>query len=216
MKKLSLLAVAIIFAFAVNAQKIGFKVGTNLAGMTIDDISAGAMDLANIDGKLRPGLQFGLVVEKDLIPLVDLRIEALYNQKGSNQTTDNYLGTGVSVDIKTTYNYFELPILAKIKFGKIYVTAGPYLGYAISGNVESTTLGVTLNHAIDFDAEEIKKFDLGASVGLGAQFGVGPLAAFAELRGSYGFVNILNNPDYADEYQKNMGLALSVGFLIGK
>jgi hypothetical protein len=210
MKKLSLLLVAIIFAFSVNAQRIGLKVGTNLAGLSIDDATSAYLDLANIDGKMRPGMQFGLVIEKDLIAILDLRIEALYTQKGSVQSA-----TGL--EINTVYNYFEIPILAKVKLGPVYVTAGPYFAYALSGDIATTVAGVTVNDAIDFAADGYKKFDYGLNAGIGAQFGIGPLAAFAEVRGGMGIADINETTLLsADDVKKNMGLALSVGILLGK
>lgn len=215
MKKLSLLIIAVVIAFSVNAQKIGFKVGTNLAGMTIDDLSSAALDLANIDGKMRPGMQLGLVIEKDLIPLIDLRIEALYTQKGSIQTSTDYAGTGATLDVNSTYNYFEVPIMAKVKFGPVYVTAGPYFGYALSGTVSTTLAGVTTDAVMDFATAGINQFDYGVNAGIGAQFGIGPLGAFVEARGGMGMANMYETPT-ADEFMKNMGLALSVGILLGK
>jgi hypothetical protein len=183
--------------------------------MTIDDLSSASLDLANVDGKMRPGMQFGLVIEKDLIAVLDLRIEALYTQKGSKQTSDALTGLGVTYDVNSVYNYFEIPIMAKIKLGPVYVTAGPYFAYALSGDIETTIAGVTATEAVDFATDGINKFDYGVTAGLGAQFGIGPLAAFAEVRGAMGMANMYDVPT-ADEFMKNMGLALSVGILLGK
>ena len=77
MKKLFVLAIAILFAFSMNAQKFGVKVGMNLSDVNTN--------LEKPDGsKMGKGYHAGLVGELMLLKIVGVRAELLFSQKGSD------------------------------------------------------------------------------------------------------------------------------------
>jgi len=67
---------------------------------------------------------------------------------------------------------------------------------------------------IDFDVDEISRFDYGMKFGLGFQLGLGPIHAFAEIDYSFGLYN-LNKVATEDEI-KNSVIGVSIGVLLGK
>ncbi len=226
MKKLSLLAIAIMMVFSVNAQKFGAKVGANFAGM---------MSSQEIPGsKMAPGMNVGVLTELGL-DMIGLRIEANFSQKGFNIFNEVEAGNMIT-DSKVNYEYIEIPILAKVKLGPLYAVAGPYFAIAIKGNIETeyTVAGVAvpLGDLADMDLfgdnTMYKKTDFGIAAGLGAQFGLGPLNAFAEARATIGLANMYDSESDAykafeasglytdDEHLENMIFSISVGILLGK
>ncbi len=235
MKKLFVLSFVVLLTFSLNAQRFGARLGGNFAGMRTTLDTRGT--------KVAPGMTIGLLTE--LGPeKVSLRIEANFAQKGFNVDRDDELGTSVMNTVaKVNYNYFELPVLAKVKvFGPLYVYAGPYFGFAFSGkqiinefsidgvvltDPELDALGIVKDQ--DLFADDLyKKTDFGAAAGFGAQFGLGPIHAFAEGRATLGLSNLYDTEGDAfnalvtdgtllsDDNKKNMVFTIAVGIVLGK
>lgn len=234
MKKLFLLTLAVIFAFSMNAQKFGLRLGGNFADMTTTVKSKGT--------KIAPGMQIGLLTE--LGPdMVALRIEANFAQKGFNfeDSYENLDGILVESKGKVNFGYVEIPALLKVKvFGPMYVYGGPYFGFALSG--KQTTDELT-NDGLALDVSDLEKVnifkidennpipykraDFGAAMGLGAQFGIGPINLFAEGRASLGLSNLydteadawddlVTNEGWKEtEKLKNMVWTVAIGILLG-
>ncbi len=226
MKKISLLIVALIIILNVNAQKFGFKIGVNLSGVnsstTLQDYQSAA---------LNGGLNGGLVFEFKPTKHVGFRTEALFSQKGYNVESDvNVDGTDAVINTSLTLNYIEVPLLLKFKLGPAYITAGPYLAYAVSGeDIASITVdgqklaedqyadyGQVPSNDIfkdgEFNGDNItySRTDAGLNIGLGIKL----LKFFAEARYGTGLANIKSYDGMpSDEYMRNYTLNLSIGIL---
>ncbi len=212
MKKFFLFAVVLFAVLSLNAQ-FGIKGGLNISGMSTD---------ISVDGsKMGLGMHVGALYEHDLVAdLLSIRFEALYSQKGYdiyNKTT--VASVDMISDVVTNINYIEVPVLAKVELGPVFVTAGPYFGVALNGkNTVKTTLGTisTTNEYDLFDENgNLKKSDIGLQAGAGLEFGLPFAKAFFEARGSFGMVN-LYDVVVADEYAKNLTLMLSLGLKLGE
>ncbi|MCD6178350.1 MAG: PorT family protein [Bacteroidales bacterium] len=132
MKKIVLIAFVLFLGLGVSAQTVGLRFGYNMSGLRIDDNFADYLDMMDINGKLTNGVNIGLVLERPINPKVDMHIELNFAQKGS--AYDMYANTANSGTLghgQTNLNYFELPIMAKIKFGPAYVAIGPHIGYLL-------------------------------------------------------------------------------------
>jgi len=199
MKKIALifLTAMLIGNFQANAQ-LGVKLGYNFAKMT-GDVDAGYSE------KSLNNLTLGAFLDKDLIPLLDLRLGVDYSPKGSRQENGNDFD-------QLQLNYLEIPIQAKIKLGPVYALGGVYGSFALKGRYESEELGTSYSGDVDFDAMELKKFDYGMKFGAGFQVGLGPLHAFAQGEYSFGLLN-LSKADGIDT--KNKVISLSAGVIIG-
>ncbi len=225
MRKLLFTAIALSFIFSVNAQKFGTKIGVNMSGVNsstqLEDIQTAALE---------NGLQGGFVFEFAPKKL-GIRIEALYTQKGYNISTETTLIDGTTdavTDLSLSLDYIEFPILLKYKLGPAYITAGPYFGYAISGEeltsitVDGQQLAEELyadqNAIPSRDVYEIGEFnpdnitysrtDMGLNLGVGLKV----LKFFAEARYGVGIANIKDYDNMpADDFTKNYTVSFSIG-----
>ena len=222
MKKLFVLAIAILFAFSMNAQKFGVKVGMNLSDVNTN--------LEKPDGsKMGKGYHAGLVGELMLLKIVGVRAELLFSQKGSDIEDEvDVLGIITKTTIKQNINYFEIPVMGKVKFGPAYVVAGPYFGYALSGEakmkVSVAGIGIPVESVDLFDDETtiIKKTEFGIHAGLGIQLS----KLFVEARYGLALNNTLGGDNFdaavtagtfSDaDYSKNYVIMISAGILFGK
>lgn len=187
--------VGLCYSANLSAQvSVGFKAGINLAQQSIKDI-----DLT-IDSDEITGYTWGAFLE---IPIgesaIHLQPEFLLMQKGGKLSVPN---------IKTTLNYFEVPILLKLKIINssllnINVLGGPTFGYATSGKMVEDATIVEIN----FGDDNIKRFDLGLHAGAGATLHFGSLGIFGDIRYLFG----LSDLDSTARTVKNKGLLVSAG-----
>ncbi len=238
MKKLFVLSIVLLFAFSMNAQRFGVRLGGNFAGMMTTLDSRGT--------SIAPGMTVGLLTE--LGPKrISLRVEANWAQKGFNLDRDDdltALGLGILNQAGSiNYDYIEVPVLLKVKvFGPLYAYAGPYFGFALKAETkldkvtidgvdltdpELTALGIVKDQ--DLFADDLyRKTDFGAAGGIGAQFGLGPIHLFVEGRATLGLSNLYDTEGEAfkalvaskdllsDDNKKNMVFTVAVGILLGK
>ncbi len=136
--------------------------------------------------------------------------------------------TDAVTDFSLNLNYIEVPLLLEYKLGPLYVVAGPYFGYAISGKeltsitVDGEQLAEELyadqNAIPSNDVYEIGEFngdniaytrtDMGLNLGAGLKL----LKFFAEARYGVGLANIQDYANMpADQFTKNYTISFSVG-----
>jgi len=196
MKKIVLLVMLSILVSLTSMAQIGVKAGMNFAKQSGNNVTSySEAYLSNFN--------FGLFTHKDLIPLLKIRVGLDYSPKGTKWDSGNDYE-------QATYNYLELPVLARVKLGPVYGLGGFYGAYAMSAKNETNIE----SNDIDFDADDISRFDYGMKFGLGFQLGLGPIHAFAEVDYSFGLYN-LNKVSTEDE-MKNAVIGISVGVLLGK
>ncbi len=224
MKK-SFLVFSIMFVslLSVKAQiNIIPKLGVNLTGISyiphpypINDILV--------------GMQIGVATEIMLNDRFSIQPELLYTQKGS-LLISNYGAFNNPVPYFNEYttttrlHYLEIPVLAKMKFGKgnfkFYLGAGLSAGMAVFATQTSTSdllLGDTgfayngkdNNIKIGSGQGELKRFDIGWQAAMGFEYKKFVL----DLRYGQGFTNIFNkNSDYDKAQNKAFGATL--GYII--
>ena len=113
----------------------GFKGGANIASLIGDDVEDydAALELYDIDRKIKPGLIGGLFLTIRLSNFFSIQPELLYTSKGYVLEPKSYVGlNGKEVH---NFSYVELPILVKLhtppkEDGKINSQAGIYAGIA--------------------------------------------------------------------------------------
>jgi len=168
MKKFSLFLVLYTFAATAFAQ-LGIQAGANIANLTYKLTTA---------KKPKPVIAFqvGVVYDMAFSENLYLNTGLLYSGRGSNyKNSYDSLGTTIDFEHKTSLNYLNVPIniLYKTKSG-LYLKAGPYLAYAISGRIKlsSTVNGKTSKDTYDFKfgKEETNPLDYGLGIGLGMDF----------------------------------------------
>ena len=122
---IGLLFFALILANHVDAQvKFGVKAGLNLSSISMSEL-----DNWDRIADSRTGFQVGPIMEIT-VPLlgVGADIAVLYSQRGASIQGETFKS-----------DFIEVPLNLKWKFGlpiaKVYVAAGPYIGFSIGDSV---------------------------------------------------------------------------------
>jgi len=207
--------------------RIGPEVGVNFQKFNVED------EIYDDDYDMRAGLKVGGIVDIGVDRMFSVQPGLFYSQKGTKQKYVESVAAGfrnhVKNDIKI--NYLEIPLNLQLKFGTphgpmFFIGAGPYLGFAIGGEVEQeiTTRypdgslydrdrdDYDLEFGDDADDDNYKGSDAGINLNLGFMTRSGFF-----LRGNMGIGLKDIVPDGVDSYSaKNFGLGISAGFLFGK
>lgn len=199
--RMSLVAVAMIFCVAVNAQvSLGVKAGVNLSnyGGDIDDTDAKA------------GFNVGLTAEFGL-PLTSMYILSglELNTKGAKYEEGGYKLTSNAMYLQLPV-HFGYRISALETFG-VSFHAGPYIAYGIGGKTKIE--GVKFD---TFGDDGLKEFDFGLGLGVNAEFS----KLSVGIGYDFGLANIARNIEMeigdlnlkSDVKVRNMNAYLSVGY----
>ena len=146
MKKVLLLVTLSIFfmssAFA-RSPEIGITAGLNVSNTTRFS-----------DNSFKAGFQAGWVVDFGITDNFSIIPELLFSQRGyknKNIHLVDFQGNIiVEKTVRETFNYLQIPINAAYKFdagtdSKIIVFTGPYLGNALSANVNGASIAIGSN-----------------------------------------------------------------------
>ncbi len=222
MKKLILLFFMSFGVLASTYAQIKFmpKAGGSLSNVSFSD------DFFGPDVKVKPkvGMIIGVAAEIPLIgETLALQPELLFHQKGFK--LDDPGDTEYTAEATGTLNYLELPVLAKVKFGKFYAIAGPSFAYGIGGKYKTTikdlTTGTTTKSTSDIkfkkepdnnQSDDVfidNAFDIGVQLGVGMKISV----IVIDLRYGLGLTNIFDEESgsSSDNKSKNSSLQLTVG-----
>jgi hypothetical protein len=221
MKKILLLAVLAVSSCGFAQVSLIPKVGVNFANAVLNEsnlLEGGKSSLTGLTGGL--GFNFSLTGDNFL----SVQPEILYSQKGFSSAA-----TGV-INYEGDYrlNYLEIPLLVKVNFGgeklKLYVNAGPSVGYLLNGKVDGRgnflgVIGASLEESIDFtdsptpgDITELDANRIEAGLNFGGGLGyaiLGNAALFVDLRYNMGLTDFNNQ-----EQSKNRVFALTAGVQI--
>ncbi|MDR0726211.1 MAG: PorT family protein [Prevotellaceae bacterium] len=184
MRKIFLLLFCVLLAVGVNAQiRYGVK-----AGGTFSNISEKYNGEKISEFKLGVGFNLGGVLEYSFSESFALQPELLYVMNNIKPKEEE---EGVSSRMEL--QFIQLPINLKYKMGtenlKFYVTAGPYVGYAVSAKLKAESEGIS--GAVDlfeWDEFKAKHLNFGIGAGLGIEVskftvGVGYQHGLANLTG---------------------------------
>ena len=197
------------FATSINAQvTFGVRAGLNLANVTISEEGS----TIDITPDSRPGITVAGIVNIGITEAFSVQPEVHYIQKGYKLDIDFGFG---SSKVNFGLNYLDIPIHAKYQFGGGeniggYVLAGPVLGYALGGKVESCLDGDCETETLKFDddAEGFNRTEFGLSLGGGVNIG----KIFVDLRYVLGLSDLSEDPDQ-DGSTKNKGFQIGVGYM---
>lgn len=157
-----------------------------------------------IKQKYHEGLTFGVTArytcEKYFAMLCALQVELNYTQLGWTENIETCTDT-----YKRNINYFQLPVLAHLGFGKErggakgFLVLGPQIGYVIGENEErggdwTLPLQRPNNITAQYDTKVQKKFEYGLTGGLGVDLSTKSGHHFIlEGRYYYALSDIFNN-----------------------
>lgn len=222
MKKIILTVATAFIAQNIFAQiTIAPEAGINLSNISIKDENGNKEDFSS-----KPGLRAGVYVNIPVASGFFIQPGLLYSMKGAQESsTISFLGYTASAKITMSMNYLEVPLnlgydLDLGNAGGLFATAGPYLGYGLSGktktSVEMTGMPDQDDESdIDFGSgeDEAKRLDFGLNFGAGYRT---PFGVYGRVQYGLGLTNLSNSN--SDASIKHKGWAFSVGyaFRIGK
>jgi hypothetical protein len=149
-------------------------------------LNYGAQNSALADYKKSAnGIQAGASFQAGITPGFSLVTELYFMRIGGKLKANNPLSTSES---RLRLNTIELPVLARLHFGKLYMNAGPSIACNLSGdnkiNDASTKLSFTNS------TEGFKRFDAGVQMGGGIEFPFKQKRIALDIRYNYGLTNI--------------------------
>ncbi len=149
------------------------------------------------------GGQFGVSFQAGITPRVSLVTELYLFMKGGELKANNPL-TGHNTNIRL-YT-LELPVLARVHFGRFHVNAGPSIAYNIYGSqkMENSTSDLSFNNS----SENFKRWEAGVQMGGGYTFHTKKKTIRLDVRYNYGLTNIANS---GEMYNRSLILALHFG-----
>jgi len=173
-KVLLVLVVAVLTASYAQAQfNFGVRAGVGLTNVYQREDG----EMKGLDWK--PGFHLGIVSEYALLDYLFLQPGISFSQQGmkSKMSISKY-----SANFTWDLNYIQIPINIQYrnKSNKVYLQAGPYLGYGISGKLKikavSGGTSESASEKIDFGGKgttvhDFNAFDFGLGVGSGFRFG---------------------------------------------
>jgi len=220
-KSLVLIFTCFLTSVSYGQSAIGGKIGIHMATYKGDteDLGEGEEGGETVSNF---GFQFGGVFEIGVNDLISIQPELLVIQKGVKlKASEDFFGSPLELENSLIFQYIEVPLLMKLKFGNLestnfFVNVGPSFGYALSGRWrEKITIGQeTEETKSDFEFDEndtFNRFDLSVALGAGVNFPIGPGKLFVEARYLLGLSNL---SDAEDETLRNGGYGLSVGYMI--
>jgi len=213
MKKTFLAGIlTILFVSASYAQvKVGVTAGLNASRLENSGDNAAKSDY-------KAGFQVGLSTDFGITNNFSIMPELLFSQRGgkSNSTERDVNGKPISSSTSLTINYLQLPVNAACKFdvgngSKLFVFAGPYLGYGLSGkgksNIKSEGTKVNLSETVKFGSKEteMKRIDVGVNAGIVYQYE----NVFFKVQYNHGLTDIDN---VKKSSTKNSNFSVSAGY----
>jgi Outer membrane protein beta-barrel domain len=221
-KNIVLAAILSVVAFSfVTAQNlaVGLRVGASWQNVQSRDITA-------LDFNTISVASFGAVADVKLTNNITFHPEINYTEKGfkSNVGTDlSLFGTSLPIGARATtvVKYVDAPLTIKYNFGNtegvhFYAMAGPTLGYALSGNINSyakvliTDVKIATTE-IDLSAQNYKRFEVGGLLGAGVNLPVGNGNLFFDVRYTHSFMDVYEVP-VVGALVRNQGYGFSLGY----
>lgn len=207
MKKLLLIAAAVVFTSASYAQTIIPKAGVSFANVGGDDVEG-------TDAKIGFTLGVGFNMPLGEGP-ISLQPELNFIQKGFKEEYDVF---GTTVDSKTTLNYLEVPVLVKATFGeatKFYVNAGPSVGFGLGGKVKAEAGDQEEEMDVKFgDGDDEDVFYVEKKTDIAFQLGGGVIIAekiMLDIRYGLGLTDLYEDAKVKNNvFQFTVGIPLSI------
>ena len=230
MKKQTIIC-CFLFAFFLGSQlnsqtQIGVRGGVSFA--TINDDSSVFTDTEK--GYLT-GYDFAAFAKIGLAEFISLQPEFHYVRKGVKYSSTSQINPEAQYSF--VYDYIELPVLARADFGnedlKVNFFAGPSFGYGLKGKAKYknildgsgdpevlTTTEEDLEWDKEYGTDGIKdnRFDISGVLGIGLEYGIGPVKAVLDGRYVMDFNDHFNYENSTvtklDKYM-NRGFSLTIG-----
>lgn len=152
--------------------------------------------------KSNNGIQAGASFQAGITPGFSLVTELYFMRIGGKLKANNPL---TNHELTLHLNTIELPVLARVHLGNIYMNAGPSIAYNLSGNNKIDDQSTQLS--FKNSGGGFKRLDAGIQMGGGIEFPFKQKRIALDIRYNYGLTNI----SYDNEMY-NRALMISVHF----
>ncbi len=166
------------FSLAINSLTTNFNYGN--ANAQLKDYK-----------KNYQGFQAGFSYQAGISSSFSLVPELYFAMKGGTLKTDNPLTLS-----KSTLRLYtiDMPVLARVHFDKLYINAGPYIGYALSGRFKKdghdSTAASSTKISFGNSSDNFRRWDFGWQAGAGYNFNVKKSILTLDVRYGYGLVSV--------------------------
>lgn len=209
--KLLFTVLGLIFSMNLSAQN-DFRIGLH-AGLNYPDIRGHELARYN---NFKIGYLVGVSLEQPLTENLSLKANVNYERKVRKlQLTyyDRYAEESGTEDFSHVYEYVNLPVLIKYKFGGtgFFANGGPFLNYLLNDKIKP-------EYPIDDSnaLTEQKKIDFGLSVGIGTSISLnGKNDLSIEIRDDFGVIDTGGVPTHVGGTVKTNTVKLIVGWNLG-
>jgi hypothetical protein len=141
------------------------------------------------------GLQIGATFQAGITSRISVVSEFYYIRKGGQINAANS-PTGSITTLR--FETLEVPVLARVHFGKFHVNAGPSITYNLSGKFKSE--GSSTSVSFNNSDEGFKRFDAGLQFGGGYKFKIKQKQLVLDLRYSRGLINLSQSKEMHSQY----------------
>ena|SRR6218665_1866809 len=181
-----------VFAHAQTTVSLGFKGGLNFSKWKYEKNEQPKQEFSHgylgaIPVEIMFGEHWGLQTEPTYIQKTDVTMYSAWGMIHPHAYT--------SYTIRSTLDYVELPLMAKMVRGnklKFSVVAGGFMSYLMAGKrVLSSSDFKTINDTYDMDS--FHRFQAGISAGAGLKIPVSAFFITVDVRYSYGLTNMVSS-----------------------
>ena len=173
-----------------------------------------------------PGISAAVFAEYQLTNGVSIRPELVYQQKGFMMREGTKINVGrlpINVGVKSAYrvDYAEAPLLLKLAAGnelaKVYLIAGPSVGYAIDAQLVTRPQAVIefrpIRTKVPLESLGYNRFELSGIAGAGVSLKAGAGEIMIEGRYQHGITRLIDVPVVRADV-RNQGVSVSLGYKI--
>jgi hypothetical protein len=181
MKYLFLLGGGLLLAGPAHAQ-FGLRAGGNLLRLASDSLPTSS----------RVGYQVGLFYQVHLTERWSLVPEVQFSRERVQILSP---GQRPKVDYQLRFSYLNLPVVARLTLGQVYVEAGPQFSWLVGGRGEGaiTLDNLVLRQIDQATTDRYRRFDAGPCLGIGVKL---PAGLGLSVRAYQGLGNMLRQDDF--------------------
>lgn len=140
------------------------------------------------------GLQAGASFQAGITSRLSVLSELYYIRKGGK--VNPYSENGGKATLR--FHALEVPLLARVHFGKFHVNAGPSLAYNLSGTMKTGDTSTPLSFAKTNG--RFRRFDAGVQFGGGYHFKIKQKDLVLDIRYSRGLTNLSRREEMYNRY----------------
>jgi hypothetical protein len=193
---LFLLGSGLLLSPLAHAQ-LGLRAGGTLTRLATKDADLSvSQTTATTDNKL--GYQAGVYYQVKLGQRISVvpEVQFSHENSGLHAFRSDAADGGYQGDYALSLNYVNLPLVARIKLGPVYVEAGPQISLLAGGREKGSELYQgwveSTYQAVDRSiTNRYRRFDVGPCVGVGVDL---PAGFGVSVRGFQGLVSSARNP----------------------